>query len=218
MVSKYFNNSRYVPEQQLVEGLVVEAISIYGLEVHFIPRTINDKDDILGEDALSSYDSYYMIDAYPKNVDRYEGEGTFLSKFNLEIRDQTTFTIARRTFEKEVGSKTGAIRPLEGDLIWSDVFKRLFIIKYVDNEANFHQFGAYQVWDLTCEVFEYSNEIFNTGLPQVDEIQTKYSARNITDDAEFEAVFQDIFADNKEIEDESTFLDLSDWSPNAPFE
>ena len=40
--------------------------------------------------------------------------------------------------------------------------------------------GALQTWELTCELFEYSNEVFNTGVPQIDSIQVKLST-NILD-------------------------------------
>jgi hypothetical protein len=33
---------------------------------------------------------------------------------------------------------------------------------------------------MTCELFEYSNEIFNTGIPQIDSLQQNFST-NILD-------------------------------------
>ena len=55
---------------------------------------------------------------YIKNVDGFEGDGTFLSKFGLEIRDRVTFTVARRAFDEEVGVHEQMVRPNEGDLIY----------------------------------------------------------------------------------------------------
>jgi hypothetical protein len=37
----------------------------------------------------------------------------------------------------------------------------------------FYQLGALQTWEMTCEVFEYSGELFNTGIPEIDSIQRK---------------------------------------------
>jgi len=37
---------------------------------------------------------------YIKNVEGFEGEGDFLSRFNLEIRDSVTFTVARKRFDQ----------------------------------------------------------------------------------------------------------------------
>ena len=43
----------------------------------------------------------------------------------------------------------------------------------------FYQLGALQMYDLVCELFEYSNEVFNTG---VDEIDQTYNAFLTTTD------------------------------------
>jgi hypothetical protein len=37
---------------------------------------------------------------YIKNTEGFEGEGDFLSKFGLEIRDSVTFTVARKRFDQ----------------------------------------------------------------------------------------------------------------------
>jgi hypothetical protein len=39
----------------------------------------------------------------------------------------------------------------------------------------FYQLGALQTWEMTCELFEYSDEVFNTGIPDIDRIQLNYS-------------------------------------------
>ena len=41
---------------------------------------------------------------YIKNVEGFEGEGDLLSRFGLEIRDQITFTVARRRFDQAITS------------------------------------------------------------------------------------------------------------------
>jgi hypothetical protein len=175
---------------------------------------------------------------YIKSYSSYEGDGSFLSKFNLEIRDQTTFTIAHRAFNDEIGSVHGIIRPREGDLIWSNMMKRLFVIQYVNNKPVFYQLGALQMYDLTCEVFEYSNEILNTGIAEIDAIEKKYSTNMssfgiLTQDGEFisdqdgfdivqgqfdfDTQQQDVFADNDEIQIEQETKDLIDWTDIDPF-
>jgi hypothetical protein len=42
---------------------------------------------------------------YVKNVQQFEGQGDFLSKFNLEIRDQITFTMARKRWSQIANEK-----------------------------------------------------------------------------------------------------------------
>ena len=83
----FFNNYNNSAEQDLIENLIVESISIYGHSVYYCPRTVVAKDEVYGEDTLSTYDSAYDFDVYIRSYDSYEGDGTFLSRFNLEIRD-----------------------------------------------------------------------------------------------------------------------------------
>ena len=95
----YFNNYEYFNEQQLIDDLVIESIQIFGMDVIYISRSIEQRDDILNEDDLSIFNQAYELDMYVKSVDGFEGEGDFLSRFGLQIRDQVTFSVANRTFE-----------------------------------------------------------------------------------------------------------------------
>lgn len=171
----YFNNFKNSQEQILIEDLVMESIKIYGHDMYYCPRTLVAKDDIYGEDTLSTYNSSYYIDLYIRSYDTYEGDGTFLSKFNLEIRDQMTLTVSVRNFMNEVGSLEGIIRPQEGDLIYIPMVDRIMVIKYVNKTPIFYQMGSIQMYDLTCEIFEYSSERLNTGIEAIDNIEQKNS-------------------------------------------
>lgn len=219
----------------LIEDLVIESIKIYGLDCWYIPKRIIKKDKIYGEDSLSEYNTSYMVEMYVKNVEGFAGEGDFLSKFNVEIRDQMTLTIARRTFEDEVQryESVNYIRPREGDLIFMPLNNKVFQIKFVEHEPVFYQMGALQMYDLKCELFEYSNEVFNTGFDVIDDLQSEYSdAMNtfaITSESgleltmedgyslireEFDLEVQDVLSDNFDIQTESDdFLDFSEADP-----
>jgi hypothetical protein len=59
MPSVYFDNFNNYGEQDLIESLVVESISIYGHTVYYLPRTLVTKDDIYGEDKLSTYNELF---------------------------------------------------------------------------------------------------------------------------------------------------------------
>lgn len=155
-------------EQHLIEDLVVESIKIYGVDTWYLPRTLNAKDDILNEDDLSSFDDAYQVEMYVKNVDSFEGEGDFLSKFGLQIRDSITLTIAQRTYNQEVGLNSAINRPREGDLIYLPLNKKYFVVQHVEHEAIFYQMGSLQTYDLRCDLFEYSGERFKTGQPELD--------------------------------------------------
>ena len=96
----YFKNFNYPREQDLVEDLTIESIKIYGHDVRYLPRTVIKNDHLFGEDTLSQFNTAAEVEMYIKNVEGFEGEGDFLSKFGLEIRDSLTFTVARKRFDQ----------------------------------------------------------------------------------------------------------------------
>lgn len=171
----FFNNFQNSQEQILIEDLIVESIKIYGLDMYFIPRNPINIDPIYGEDPLREYIHAIPLEMYVKNIEGFAGEGDFLSKFNIQIRDQVTFTIARRSFANEIGTLELIERPREGDLIFLPLNRKIFEIKFVEHEAIFYQMGALQTYDLKCELFEYNNEYFDTGIYDVDRLMTNFS-------------------------------------------
>lgn len=173
-INFFFNNFTNSMEQNLIEELIIESIKIYGIEVFYLPRTIVNKDTLYGSDDSSLYDSFHTIEMYIKNVNGFAGEGDLLSKFGLEIRDQITFTVARRTFGEVVANNEDQIRPNEGDIIYFPLNNKIFRINFVEHESIFYQMGSLQVYDLKCELFEYSGEIFNTGIDAIDNLAADY--------------------------------------------
>ena len=232
----YFNNFNNSQEQLLIEDLVLESIKIYGHDMFYCPRTLIAKDDIYGEDSLSEYNSHYPIDLYIKSYDSYEGDGTFLSKFNLEIRDQVTLTVSVRNFMNEIGGIALLDRPQEGDLIYVPMLDRLLVIKYVSKNSVWYQMGAIQMYDLVCETFEYSSEKLRTGIDAIDTIEQERSldlsiwgfltsdGYYITDNDGYEIIqgnysFEqqatDALEDNTEFQLEGE--EILDWSQVDPF-
>ncbi len=165
----YFRNYDHFNEQNLIDDLVIESIRMYGMDVKYLSGQFNNIDKIFNEDDTPLYDEMYEFEVYVKNVDGFEGEGDFLSKFGLQIRDQVTFTVAIRTFEKHVTRTNGdKLRPRENDIIWMPLNEKMYRITYVEHESVFYQSGALQVYDIKCELMEYSNERFDTGRYEID--------------------------------------------------
>lgn len=155
--------------------MVIESIQMYGIDVQYAPRTIVGEDTIWNEDAISEYNSAYPVEMYVKNVEGFEGEGDFLSKFNIQIRDEITFSVAQRRYREEAGDPEGRERPYEGDLIYFPLTGKIYVIKFVEHEEVFYQFGALQTYSLRCELFEYSNEGLNTGVEEIDRLEELHS-------------------------------------------
>lgn len=210
----FFQNYGYFNEQQLIDDLVIESIQIYGMDVVYLTRSIQERDNILNEDDLSIFNAGYEMEMYVKSVDGFQGEGDFLSRFGLQIRDQVTFTVARRTFEKYVTRLNASkIRPLEGDLIYFPLNDKFFKIMHVEHESVFYQSGALQVFDLKCELFEYSNERFDTKIDFIDEYWNDYKTTGVTNLTDLKT--RDPIANNIDFEDEGE--DIIDFSEIDPF-
>lgn len=199
---------------------MVEVIKIYGVDVQYMPRTIFNEIEEFGEDPLSKFDLAVPIEVYVNNLENFQGEGDFLSKFNLEIRDQITLTMARRRWDQirteklidevgniyltednpaiyssntdnyllESGSANGysisSSRPLEGDLIYIPFINNgngaIYEVKFVEHERVFYQHGKLYTYEMTCELFRYSSERFDTGNNDIDIIESRLK-RDILD-------------------------------------
>jgi hypothetical protein len=163
-------------EQDLVERLNIEAIQIAGLDLIYIPRTINKLDRIFGEDVLSSFDSYATIEMYILDFQGPGGQSEMLSKFGMEIRDTMSFIVSRKRYKELVvpivpptRDAKVAWRPNEGDLIYLPYSKSLFQIVFVeDEEPGYYQLSKKYVWTLRAELVQFNNEKFDTGHADVD--------------------------------------------------
>ena len=119
-----------------------------------------------------------QVRAYVNNVEGWEGQGELLSKFGVRIEDKTTFIFSREKFTEKVDDNATLNvegRPNEGDLIWFPVTKHLFEIKFVEAERPFYQLGKGYVWECQCELFEYSDEALDTGVTEIDAIETTFA-------------------------------------------
>lgn len=168
-------------EQNLYEDLIVESLQIYGQDIYYVPRTLVNRDSILGEDPASKFDDAYLMEAYIENTDGFEGAGDLMSKFGLEIRDEATFIISRRVWERLVGKFSSNVtdpRPQEGDVIFLPMTNSFFEINFVEDDNPFFQLSNLPVYRMQCSLFEYSEEDFETGIEEID-LKTGQSAYQV---------------------------------------
>lgn len=166
------------PEQHLYEDLIIEQLKIYGQDVYYIPRTLVKEDNLLGEDVLSKFGDAYQIEMYFENVEGYEGEKEIMSKFGLQMQDDATFVVAKRRFEQLVSGDANLIvktRPNEGDLVYFPKVNKMFEISFVDHDDPFYQVHNIPAYKLKVKTFEYSSEDINTGIAEIDAIETDNS-------------------------------------------
>ena len=171
MATNVFFSHAVKTEQNLVEDLIVESLRMYGHNCYYLPRNIINEDTILGDAADSSFEDAYEVEMYLEGVEGFEGEGDLYSKFGVEVRDTATFVISKRSWERfislDANLATG-LRPNEGDLIYFPLSKSVFEIKFVEHENPFYQLGKLYTFKMTCDLYEYSGEDFNTGVGALD--------------------------------------------------
>ena len=66
-VNHYFQGGNGIgsnAEKKLYENLIIEGLKIYGHDVYYLPRTLVNKDLILGEDVASKFNSAYLAEMY----------------------------------------------------------------------------------------------------------------------------------------------------------
>lgn len=230
----FFDNFENSAEQRLIEDLIVESIRIYGHDLFYIPRLATETeaqfDTILNEASNKTvFRENYMVEMYIRNIDSFDGDGEFLSKFGLQVRDQITFSCAMKTFESEVTQQSWhnhsyddretsfsmtLEKPREGDLIYFPLNKKVFEVKFVEHESIFYQMGALQLYDIRCELFEYSGENFETGIPDVDDFYNQIEEQRFTTNAE-QLSSSDYSADNDPFQIEAD--EIIDWAETDPF-
>ena len=165
-------------EQDLIENLVIEQIKMFGKNVFYLPRTLVNEDTTFTEDALSKFDDAYEIEAYIEDPTGFTGDGDLFTKFGVRISDQVTFIISRKRFTEAVDDNAQLIvegRPNEGDLVYFPMANKIFKIMFVEHEQPFYQLGKIHVWGLKCELFEFSDEQFDTGVTAIDQIEQDFS-------------------------------------------
>jgi len=180
-VNHYFQGGNGIgntSEKRLYEDLIIEGLKIYGKDVYYLPRTLVNRDLILGEDSLSKFDDSYLIEMYMETTEGFAGEQEIINKFGLEIREDTTFIVAKRRWQEQVDSIHTMIvegRPNEGDIIYMPLMNSFFEIQFVEDQEPFFQLGQLPVYKLKCTRWEYSNERLDTGIDAIDSAETQYS-------------------------------------------
>ena len=166
-----------VGEQNLMQELINEQLKIYGVEITYIPRKIVNRSTVFEELERSKFDDNYLLEAYVDTWDGYGGQGDIMTKFGMTLKDELTVSISRERFEDFIAPFMEAMpddemiidtRPREGDLVFFPLGNRLFEVKFVEHEDPFYQLGKNYVYKLQCELFEYEDEVIDTGVEEID--------------------------------------------------
>ena len=164
-------------EQGLVQDLINEQLRMYGIDVYYLPRKYITQNTVIKEVIESKFDEAYSLEAYLENYEGYSENPTILSKFGIQALNEITISISRERFKNYISPLIKnqpnvrlSSRPKEGDLIFFPFGKRLFEVKYVEHEKPFYQLQGLYTYQLRCELFQYEDEIIDTGIPEIDEL------------------------------------------------
>ena len=180
-VNHYFQGGKGIgseAEKRLYENLIIEGLKIYGQDVYYLPRTLVNRDLILGEDVASKFNAAYLAEMYMETTEGFAGQQEIINKFGLEIREDTTFMVSKRRWLDLVDDPATMIvsgRPNEGDIIYMPLMNSFFEIQFVEDQEPFFQLGQLPVYKLRCTRFEYSSERLDTGVSEIDAAEDKYS-------------------------------------------
>lgn len=173
-VNKYFQSgitSTSAGAQSLYSRMIKDSMKINGFDVYYLPRTSVNISEVFGEDPLSKFDHAIKIEMHMDNVKGFDGDGSFLSRFGVEINDTCNFQVHKERWMEEISARgISALpnRPTEGDMLFFPLSSTLFEIKKVVSTNPFYQLGKLYVWNLECETVQYSSERINTGVPEID--------------------------------------------------
>ena len=173
--SVYFNNYNSLAEQRVVEDLIVESIKIMGYDAYYLPNDNDQARDLLyGEDPVKKFESAFPIEFYLSSALEYTGEKEFFSKFGLEIKNNASVIVSKRSFTQRVPQDI-LTRPREGDLVYIPFLNgtgELFEIKFTNQTKDFFMLGRKipYFYELELEKFKFSQEIIQTGNIDIDGI------------------------------------------------
>jgi hypothetical protein len=103
-VNKHFHTSgvaAIATEQSLYADLVSEAIHHRGHSVYYLDRTLVAEDTVLGEDALSKFDTQSSIEMYMEDSSGgFAGQQELMSQFGLQNLSEATFVVSKTKFQE----------------------------------------------------------------------------------------------------------------------
>jgi len=146
-VNKHFHTSgasAIATEQSLYSDLVAEAIQIHGHDVYYLDRTLVAEDSVLGEDALSKFNTQSLIEMYMEDSGGgFAGEQELMSQFGLQNLSEATFVVSKTRFQEKTkqiqieagtdSTSSGSIQLESGTFSTSKLEGEIF---YIVNETD----------------------------------------------------------------------------------
>ena len=156
-------------EQNLLRDLSNETIQMHGIEFIYMPRTLVNSKDVMREITSSKFDKSFPIEGYITSYEGFDSGYNLLTKFGVRSTAEMKIVISIERYDQGIAPLLSQSRPNEGDLMYFPLRDIVFEIKYVNDIENFYQLRDRYTYELTCEPFEYEDEVIDTGLTAVDD-------------------------------------------------
>ena len=171
-------------EQSLLQDLTNEQIRMHGIEFIYMPRVLVKDSSVMREITSSKFDRAFPIEGYISSFEGFDSNYNLLTKFGVRSTAEMKIIISIDRYENGIapllwkfpsaalgptGRATDQTRPFEGDLMYFPLRDIIFEIKYVNDIEHFYQLQDRYTYELTCEPFEYSDEVIDTGVGEIDD-------------------------------------------------
>ena len=156
-------------EQNLLQDLSNETISIHGIEFIYMPRTLVNQKNVMREITSSKFDKSFPIEGYITSYEGFDSGYNLLTKFGVRSTAEMKIVISLERYDQGIAPLLSQARPNEGDLMYFPLRDIIFEIKYVNDIENFYMLRDRYTYELTCEPFEFEDEVIDTGISAIDD-------------------------------------------------
>jgi hypothetical protein len=216
-VNAYFNHFKQKSEQNLVEALLIESVQARGVDVQYIPRERLGDDYLMGEAPISEFKDSYTIEMYIESMENFNGDGDMFAKFGIMFTDKTELYVVASRFATELQA-AGIDSPREGDLIYIPFSNSLFEVNKSKYDQEYYQTGVNFGYRLMCNLFEYSHEKVDTGIPEIDSLNIIHERNPVDGDQDnIEVTHTGFFAQDGDAMEKETWTTFKTFDPNSPF-
>ena len=151
-----------------------EFYSKFGLEIKDRMRLTMSRKTWESIEVQDTYGSAYQPDQI--NYDGLTMEfNSFASTSDRIVMEPDSEGVSHALVMETGSQSTLRTRPFEGDLVYFPFNKKLFSITFVEHEMPFYPGGIIPQYQMVCDLLEYSNEIFNTGIAEIDSIEDNHA-------------------------------------------
>ena len=156
-------------EQNLLQELSNETIRMHGIEFIYMPRTLINQKEVMREITSSKFEKSFPLEGYISSYEGFDSGYNLLTKFGVRSTAEMKIVISIERYNQGIAPLISQSRPNEGDLMYFPLRDIIFEIKYVNDIENFYQLRERYTYELTCEPFEFEDEIIDTGIDAIDD-------------------------------------------------